>query len=270
MYQWEQPHLPIAISREDFVDIIFDIGLYNLYNYDTVVSSVQLGDSFVEYIGPRNPYVDKLQLEKFPINSYERDILEKLVPQEYSKELAYAVTVIMGKFLDERGRGFGWTNIAIRETNNYYVVKLEWEVCMILGFHIKTKNFISVIGNLIYSDISYQPTPILNSVFWDLSKDICMNKSILNMDPRTVVLGIKLLHRKKKLRAVTSNRKRFFLQLMNTISNDYEIDMKDLLRGYIDTKTQYSKQVVTNDEILNDNSVKKCNLFGISGSWCKR
>ncbi len=200
MYQRDVHVIPIEILRDEFVNIIFDIGLEYYFGYDTLITAVEIGDKYVNFDH-----------------------------QYYSDELAHAVIVIASKANEDDH----YTSLNAKiDTNNGYVISLEWKVCEILGFHIKNNNFITFICKF----LNPLTKPTLGSVFWDLSKDICMNPKLLSMDPLVILTVCILLNKIGKLRAIQNNKKRVFSTIMDQISFEYDININDLLKKYIEIK----------------------------------
>jgi hypothetical protein len=230
MYQRDIPHLPIKIDRDQFVEIVFYLGLIHRHGYDTIVASVQLGDTFVS--DPKIQLQDtanyEIQSTTICDQSNQVEIMNEPVPRIYSNELAHTVTVIAAKANED----YGYMNIkdAIIDTENSYVLKIEREICVMLNFHVKIHNFITTIGVLLYDKVQH---PLLGSEFWDISKQICMDPVLLKMTPRTLILGLIILFRHKKLRASHDNRKRIFTDTMMQISKEYELDLSDVLKEYV-------------------------------------
>lgn len=287
MYQRDIPKLPKIITRDEFVNIVFDLGQRYQHGYDTIVASVQLADYFVSFKELRHPFIllnksEKISLESvckrnphltkirgnFSVHKY-RDLLltspfkeqveqntfmNELVPQVYSIELAYVVTVIIAKY-NEDDR-YKWTDDAVADTNNRYVIKMEWEICMLLNFHIKINNFITLIGDIIWHTLTEEQkysSPLsfrFHSMFFDLSKEICMNQSLLAKDSKVIVMGCILLHKMGKLRAVRTNKERLFNEVMVKISKEYEVDISDLLHAYIKLKKEGKSISDTTPDIL--------------------
>ena len=228
MHQRDIPKLPTKIDRKEFVDIIFDLGLSSMHGYDTIVAAVQLGDKFVSYSGPRISFND------IQSGSSDIDIMNQPVPQEYSTELAHVVTIITCKVNEDNG--YMDIKEAIYETCNSYVAKIEWEICILFDFNLKVNNFITLIGALVCHK---KDEPItLNSAFYDLSKQICSNLELLNMNPFTVVAGILILAKHGKLRASHDNKERIFSNMMIQLSKEYEVELSDVLREYKSLHTQ--------------------------------
>src|SRR5205085_5915401 len=210
MYQREEQFDPIEIDREEYVNIVFDLGLLHCHGYDSIIAAVEIGDKFV--ISPKNDTND-------------------IIARHYSSELAHITTVLASKANEDEGYIF--TKKAVNDTNNGLVYKMEWEICRSIGFHIKIDNFITFIGKTLH----LTGTPIvLSSVFWDLSKDICMNRELLSMDPFTILTGCLLLNKMRKLRAIKSNKQRVFFEIMSQMAHEYELDLNDVLQAYINIK----------------------------------
>ena len=222
MHQRDIPKLPTKIDRKEFVDIIFDLGLSSMHGYDTIVAAVQLGDKFVSYSGSRISFNDTR------FGSYDIDIMNQPVPQEYSAELAHVVTIITCKVNEDNG--YMDIKEAIYETCNSYVAKMEWEICELFNFNFKVNNFITLIAALVCHK---KDEPItLDSGFYDLSKQICINIELLNMNPFTLVAGILILIKHKKLRASRDNKERIFKNIMVQLAKEYEVELSDVLREY--------------------------------------
>jgi len=216
MYKRNIPHLPEKINRCEFVNIIFDIGLEYQHGYDTLMIAVEIGDYFVSYDGPRESLMKKSS----------KNMIRNPAPQEYSKELAYVTTVIAAKYNEDNG--YDLIENATIDTENSYVRKMEWEICMILGFTIKNRNFITLIGSLSLVN----PPKLLGSMFWDLIKDICMNQSLMKINPITILLGCFLLHKRGKLRAFYTNKVRNFMTIMTKTAYIYDVPLSNLLKNY--------------------------------------
>lgn len=275
MYQRDIPKLPKIITRTEFVDIVFDLGRIHQHGYDTIVASVQLADHFVSFKGVRRPFIqlnisEKKALKsickrnpeltkvrgKFSVQKYhdllltspfqekleQNKFMYELIPQVYSIELAYVVTVIIAKYNEDDG--YRWTDNAIADTNNRYVIKMEWEICMLINFHIKINNFITLIGHIIWHTLTEHQkysdpwTFRLHSIFFDLSREICMDQNILAKDPQVIIMGCFLLHKMGKLRANRINKERLFHEVMVKISKEYEVDISDFLHAYIKLKKE--------------------------------
>jgi len=218
MYQRDISHLPTKISRDHFIDLIFDIGTRYSHGYDSIVASVQLGDYFVNYKGTRKPFYNN-----------DTSSSNELSEQIYSTELAHVVTVIIAKFNEDYG--YNKTKLAVSDTNNKYVIKLEWEISMILNFHVRVNNFITVISKLICSNYSHNPlyTFKFGSIFYDISRDICNNQDLLSKNPYLIVAALLLLHKHGKLRSIKIHKQRIFSETICLISDEFELDIPILL-----------------------------------------
>ena len=250
MYQRDIPHLPTKISREEFVDHVFELGLRNSHSYESIMVSVQLGDNFVTFSGDRVPFIElnreekiiyreeRKRRKKIPeiihdtsviehiLNQRPKTFIDEVVPQVYSIELAHVVTVIVAKANEEFG--YKQTCYAVADTCNHYVVKMEWEICILLTYHIKIYTFLSV--------LCWEKRLILRSMFQDLCREICMNYALLHKDPRVVALAVIILFHRKRLRAIQTSRRRIFHEIMLLIAREYELPVKDILQEYIKLK----------------------------------
>lgn len=265
MYSRDMPKLPVSISRNEFVELVFSLGYENSHGYDTIVATVQLGDYFVSYSGPRTPYREFTSIERNLLRDRRRQLkciqgtldfatesrlvdeilaartehtfMDECVSQIYSVELAHIATIIVAKYNEDFGSGYRFTNKAISDTVNCYVRKMEWEILTLIGFKPKVYNFISVIGALIMEVNKLEYPPVLGTVFLDISKDVCLDKELLSKDPWTVVLGLIILAQKGKLRALRLHRERVFRETMKAIAREYELEFEDVIRAYIELKT---------------------------------
>lgn len=215
MYQRELSHLPIEITREEFVELAFELGRCYNHGLDTTVAVVQLGDYFVNFQGERN--------------SFKCDNFLEPISQIYSVELAHIITVIIAKFNEDFG--YRSTKEAIIETGNRYLIKMEYEILRLINFHVVINNFITLIWNLILS-VDNNHKLSLSSAFWYFSKEVCINKELLSKDHRLIVLAVIILHKKGQLKAVKDNRHRIFEEIIIQTSIEYEIESVDILRAY--------------------------------------
>ena len=211
--------LPKPIKRNKYVKLVFDLGLQHDHDVSTMISAVIIGDEFISYKGVRIPYIPKN-------NGKYCDMLVETVPPFYSKELAYVTTVLSAKMNEDKG--YKNTNDAIFDTENYYIVKIEWEVLFILNFHVKISNFIIMMYNIIAPQ-----NRRFADYFWDLSREICLDEKLLYTSEKTVILACALLSRNNKLRAVKKCKKRMFKCCLEQLSYEYEVDMSDIIREII-------------------------------------
>lgn len=138
------PKQPVPITRACFVDLIFDLGEQADHSYSSIMAAVELGDAFVNYRGPRTPYLLRASLDD---QSIDAGLCESPVPQVYSVELAHAVSVIIAKINEDYG--YSQTRTAIEDTDNLYTLKIEWEVCLVFDFRIRVNNLMTLMGDLL-------------------------------------------------------------------------------------------------------------------------
>ena len=255
MYQRNIPRLPKIISREAFVDRIFDLGQQYQHGYDTIMTAVEIGDFFITYkgkrvshlgqfseltnqpsantnsVGPREPSVDL-------VKENQRKLMIMCVPQVYSEELAYVVTVISACANEDHNYSYSDIVDAASEVQNGYVYKMQWEICAALKFYVRPNNVITLLGRIIWAIYAPKPdtnniyVPHMGTTFWDLARTICMKKSFLSINPITIVIGAILLQRHGKLRPIRENRERRLITIMNKLAREYEVSLADLVRVF--------------------------------------
>ena len=257
MYQRDVSTLPIEISRDDFVDIIVEIGSIYNHTIETTVAAVILGDYFISFNSPRSPYIPSNRRKKDVINTKNilaqstinnltplptqsvkhvyksRDIpFNEPISQIYSIELAHVVTVIAAKYNED----YGYRNIkqACFDTNNYYVVKMEWEICSIIGLHVKIKNFVSLFA-IILEILGINSSKEWHPKFYFICYEICYDKILLNTHPKAILMGILLLfkHNKLPLNCIENARRIIFERTMIKISHISDTDISDVIKAYI-------------------------------------
>lgn len=205
MYEWDFIKKPDVITRESFVEMVFEIGSSYNHGYDSIIASVQLGDQYID-----------------------------MTNNIYSSELAHVVTLIIGKFNEDHG--CTETRLVLTNTNNKYIVQLENEIYSMIGFHVKIYNFITVIEDLLLSyNENFDPS-YYHSLFYDISKDICQDKKLLSLNPRAIIIGIIILYKRGLLKSYKINKQRIFLNFIEKISQEYEVDMYAMLHAYIELK----------------------------------
>jgi hypothetical protein len=229
MYLRDIPHLPKIISRREFVEIIFDLGLKWEYGCDTLIMAVQIGDRFVSCENIRKPYTRYKKKYRKKLTSEQLELLTDLVPQVYSKELAYVVFVISSNYNEDWG--YCMEDVA-NELSNGYVYKMQWEVCMVHNFYISRENFFTHLFSLIDYD-KYN----ISGMFWDLTRHVCMNKSLLYSNPSVIISAIIILARNDRLRAKKDHRERIFQNIIMRSSQEYEIPLDEFLQAYIKSKS---------------------------------
>jgi len=219
MYQWQYPKNPILISRNTFINKVFNLSNQYNHGYDSMVQSVIIADNFISSTEPRIPYI-------FTDKSIDSDF-NKLTPQIYSIELAHVVVLISGKLNEDSG--YIKTMSAIYDTNNIYISKMEYELYYISNFNFKIHNFISLLGKL-HSILNINLN--LGTMCFDLSKYICKNKSLLFCSPSTIILAIILLHKIHKLSIIKTHKYRIFKLLITNISIIYDLDISIILHSF--------------------------------------
>jgi len=219
MYQWQYPKNPISISRNTFINKVFSLSNQHNHGYDSMVQAIIIADNFISSTEHRIPYI-------FTDKSIDSDF-NKLTPQIYSIELAHVVVLISGKLNEDSG--YIKTMLAIYDTNNIYISKMEYELYYLSNFNFKIHNFISLLGKL-HSILNINLN--LGTMCFDLSKYICKNKSLLSCSPSTIVLAIILLHKRHKLSIIKTHKYRIFKLLITNISIIYDLDISIILHSF--------------------------------------
>ena len=230
MYRRDIPHIPNIIPRNKFVDEIFQLGLNLGHGYDTLITAVIIGDNFVSFNGERSPYKYYKENNRDKLTEEQIKLINELVPQEYSRELAHVSFVISSNLIDDWGYPI---EDAANELNNGYVYKMQWEICMINNFHFSNDNFLSNLFTL----IDYNNINNISDMFWDLTKHICMDMSLLYASHSIIILAIIILIKHDRLRAKTDYHKRIFQNIMIRTSQEYEIPLNTILQAYISYKS---------------------------------
>lgn len=218
MYLWDTPTVPTKIRRTEFVQEVFNINRDYDHSVETAIVAVAIGDDFVNFVGPRILHVH---------NKYKTT--NELVSQIYSLELAHTATVIAAKFNED----FGYCNIndAIRNMNNCYIGKMEWEICYTINFTVPRPSICSFIEKCLpLTEKS------LCSIFWEIFLLICIKIKILNGDPRAVLLAITLLGRKNKLLAFKLAKTRYLYEIIDMIARECQVSETDAIKSFIEAK----------------------------------
>jgi hypothetical protein len=205
MYQRDIDKIPDLISREQFVITVFEIGKRSHHAYDNIVGAVQMGDSYCKE------------------GNY------------YSKELAYVTTIIMAKLNEDDG--FDDIKQAIYELDNSYVRKLEIQLCVKFGYHYKPYNIMSLLTGIVLHNSYETCKDRFAPIFYDFCFGICLRQSILETNPCTILLAMKMLHRRKRLHCVATYKSRIFYTILFKAAREYEIPFSDMVKAYITTKS---------------------------------
>lgn len=233
-YRRDIPDLPEVISRQEFVEELFDVSFLNSLSYDTTILAVQLADFFVNFIGKRKIYTGwkrkNKSSERHPrYDPYE--IADNISHQIYSIPLLHTCLAIASAYYDD----IYTIEMANIKTNNAYVFKLEWELCSMCDFTIKPNSYFKIIDLLLNHIPINNNTKDLGSTFFDLTKTICLNKELLNVNPFTIILAVKMLFRRKKLKCYNESKFGRFVKLFYLVSVCYDLSITDLIRTFKST-----------------------------------
>lgn len=212
MYSWSTIRCPEQIPRREFVHTCFDYGEECGQGATTIMSAVILGDSFVKFIGPDH---------------------SGALDRVYSRELAATVIVIMTKVIDDHKPSIMLS--ALQHTSNHAVIELERQICRLLNYEFPRHNIITRMWN-----ICAQPADAvgrdLSLWFNCLALEICSKPFLLDANPFTLLMAITLLRRRNKLNADTSYRRISFVALMSAAAYDFELDLTQFVREYVNLK----------------------------------
>lgn len=193
------------LSRYQCVNIIFEVGGWEGYNHSlkALVSAVQIADIWVAH------------------------------HQIYSQELAHVALVLGTKLEDD----FVYkTSQAAEEAANHIVYTMEWELWDLLDHRRPTLPLF----NLIELPRSYYLTetllPTLAPVFEVLMETICLKPMLLQIHPGALLLGIKLLVRRHRLRAIRKYRARMLERLFAQLAREYEVQFNQVVTAYLKFK----------------------------------
>lgn len=206
MYTYRENKPVKEITRDSFVKGVFELGYSYNHGVDSMITAVQLGDIWVNKC--QGDYLDDSFLQCI-----------------YSEELIYATTVISGKMNNER---YSLSKKALVDSNNYETKRLEIKICEKLGFQIPYHSFITQWTTFLFDD-SLRTKYYLGREFNILCQDICLNPKLLNMNPATLLLGVKILLKRNKLKARNTIRLIKFVETMELISAECDVPVKDVL-----------------------------------------
>ena len=182
-YTWEDIKVPLSCPRAGAV-----LELVRLYQEGilddmyTLYSAIDLMDKFVKNKLPRRMVCMHI--------GYKCSIMRKAAPHVYSTILAHTCAVIAAKY-----SGAKYTlQEACFAVGTIYPRKLEWEVLASVDYKFSQCNFGSWLAGLFGGE--FRPGPVLEY----LLKEVALKLS--HCDPRAVWLGIILLWRRNRLKAV--------------------------------------------------------------------
>lgn len=225
MYNYEKCFEPLEITRNEFIEKIFTLGSENNHGLDSIIESVQLGDLFVNNTKDYIPYVYNKK-----IGSNNFTFIDKS-EQIYSNELAHIVTIIIAKFNEDNG--YNNTFRGIMDTSNFYIVKIERDICNIINYTVK-------INNILTYYYSIFPFQYLNSDFYYIFKDICHNKEILYSNPFTIIISLLLLNKHNKLKSLKYKRFDIFCKFILKLEYELESTPNIIINELINIKTHKS------------------------------
>lgn len=208
MYEEDVDRDQIVIFRNKLIDIIFNIGLEQENGYDTLIMAVDIADRYV-FLSKGN----------------------------YTTELAHVVLIIANKINEDHG--YKSIQSVSKDINYNKLGSLERNVLILLNFTFPRKNIISYIGYHLDPDMDNKKIPLLPSIFWDLSKQICKN-NLTKIHPKKILISLLMLVKyRKNLKFLKSYKKRVFFDIISAVSNEYDIDFSTIVLKYIEIKSKF-------------------------------
>lgn len=271
MYERDVARPPRPVSRVDFVREVFQIGAEYNFGYDTLISAVVLGDRFVHMRGRRIPY-RRLGTRMKEDKRYHAGFMNTLAEQIYSIELAHVVCTITGGSLDDVADVAGYNIMnAVSQCDNAYLYKLQWEVCIVSHFTIRSNNYLTLMADLVWRARLNDSPGTVSSMFFDLSLMICLNRRLLGTNPLTILLACIMLAKRGRLAARRYHRRRIFLQTLSKVSKEYGIPFSIFVRKCLMLKNPGYKAKVL-DLIDSGSATSECSdsdrELSEQADWC--
>ena len=222
MYKHKIAKPPKVITREQFLQDIFALGRLYEYGYDTIVGAVELADRFMTITEPRQSYHEHIQMET--LDDASKLLATTPIDHCYSDELVVVALTLAGKCNEDDPHSIMY---GLLNCENYYIVKMEWEIAQCFQYHIRVNNFMTYLG-LIFDD-----TPILGPEFGALAQDVCRVLSWYTMSPVTILMASLWLHQQGKLKAIATAKHQRFVTFIETVAAECEATKIDTLNAYI-------------------------------------
>jgi hypothetical protein len=200
---------------------------------DTLLSAVQMGDTFVTTTTTIYPYHLSLPYQVEQLHPETQNLARDPVPRVYSKELAYVAVSLAYKAFEE---DFSLKLCVVALENNY-LVKMEWEVFTTLQCVIPRSNLGTWMADLLPYASGH-----LSHTFHRLALAIALDAAMLRMSPATIVLACKLLHRRGCFRPQVESRQIFLIRLFMGLARNYEVSMGAIMREYTALHRDAQKQ----------------------------
>lgn len=204
MYNRNIKHDIKLVDRNSFVDLVFDIGLSYDNCYGTIMTAIEISDKYVD-----------------------------IKKTDYSTELAHVAIVVSAKFYEDMDY------LSIREAaeivDNGIVFSIEHEILDCIQFKIPENKFISLIGTILSNyNIKENKHKLLGKDFTYITKNICKDKTLLYMDPMTILIGLVILNKFSKT-AIFQQKYKYdhFFDTIKKICKNFDIDIVDFSKQYI-------------------------------------
>jgi len=142
---------------------------------------------------------------------------------EYSIELAHTALSLSTKLYED----FPYTTLdAADDTSNHIVYKFEWQIYQRLDYRLPPAPIIKFI-----EPCSYTPK-ILAPIFEFIIRDICEDPDMLKISPAAIILGIVILYKHRRLRAIRAYHNYLFSSIIRRIHLEYGIPINEVIHHY--------------------------------------
>jgi hypothetical protein len=192
----------MILNRNSFVNLVFGIGYDKVLYYDTLLSAVLLGDTYVD----------------------------SGISRQYSLELAHVCCILASKLKQD----YHYRDIyeGIVELDNNDIRNLEQEVCDIVRYHIPSNNILVLF-------VTLKEKLGIEGEFSDIflhfvSLQISRNKFLLHYNPVPVLMGYWLLAKKQKIANLTVEytifrREQYFRAYCQCMAVNSETTLEEVL-----------------------------------------
>lgn len=173
-------------------------------------------DEAVEEIFSRDHELETLYLAVYFLDRYTKETL-----QGYHLEVVHACLNLVAKSREDHS--YFVTHKSISETCCLGIPEWEWKVGSHFNFYFAAPNFLKVFSSTAGTEGKF------HSVFFDLTKQVCLNKSLLEVSPEALTLGVLLLAKKKKLSALKLNRERKFVEICFKMCFEFDVEPEEFI-----------------------------------------
>lgn len=204
------------LTRDEFVKLLIDLMMDHDCELHTLLTATIIADQYID-----------------------------TTEQTYSENLLAVSANLASKCCEERP-------FSLRMRSE--LVNLERTICAQRQFVFPRHNILTLISYLLGLRIEFTH-PQLHADFRYLTFALCLNKSLLQANPLTVLAACVMLHRHGKLPIVELGRTASFTRLTQRISYEYELPLDAVYRGFIHHYRDATTES-THDELLGTSSLE--------------